>query len=115
MRNELALVELFRAVEGLLRLRAAPPRPSCTSGVSLDRRQMARLGRAVFRQRARQRGLLVLEVVFELLAIELDERLAGLHVIAKVHEHAADGAFGLRGNRDLVFGGERADDLDGTS
>ena len=76
---------------------------------------MPRFVRAVFRQRARQSGLLILKVVLELFAIQLDQRLSGLHVIAKVHQHAADGSLGLGGNGDLVFGGERADDVDRTS
>ena len=59
-----------------------------------------------------ERRLLLVEVVLELLAIELDERLAGLDAIAKVGEHAADDAVGLRGDGDLVFGRERPDDFD---
>ena len=56
---------------------------------------------------------LLVEGVLQLLAIDLDQGLAGLDGIAEIREHAADDAFGLRGDRDLVFGGERADDFDG--
>ena len=51
----------------------------------------------------------------KLLAIELDQHLAGLDAIAEVGEHAADDALGLRGDRDLVLGGERADDFEGAA
>ena len=43
----------------------------CTSGVFSIGRQVLRVGRAVLRERARQRRLLLLEVVLLLLAIEL--------------------------------------------
>jgi hypothetical protein len=46
-------------------------------------------------QRARERGLLIVEVVLQLLAIELDEHLTRLHAIAEVGQHTADRAVGL--------------------
>ena len=69
---------------------------------------MTRFGGAVLRQGTRQRGFLILEVVLEFLAIQLDERLPGLDVVAEIDEHTAHGAFGLRRNRDLIFRGQRA-------
>ena len=112
MRNERPLVQLAGAFAALLRLRQLGGRLA-DLGSLLDRRQLTRLRRAVLRERPRVGRLLLVEGVLQLLAIDLDQRLAGLDRIAEIREHAADDAFGLRGNRDLVFGGERADDFDG--
>ena len=80
--------------------------------MSSTRRQVVAIARAVLGQRACERGPLLIEAVLELLVIELDERLVGLHGVAEVGEHAADDALDLRRNRDLVFGGERAHDFE---
>ena len=52
----------------------------------LDVGQVLRIGRAVLRQRARQRGLLLFEAVLLLLAVELDQDLPGFDTIAEVRE-----------------------------
>ena len=54
----------------------------------LDLRQVLRVGRAVLRQRPRERRLLLLERVLLFLAVELDEDLPGLHAIAEVRQDA---------------------------
>ena len=84
----------------------------CTSGVCSIGGRWLGVRRAVLRQRAIERRLLLLELVLQLLAVELDQHLAGLHPIAEIREHPADAAVGLRRNRHLVDGGERADDFD---
>ena len=76
---------------------------------------MIRVGRAVLRERAGQRGLLLFVGVLLLLAIELDQHLAGLHSIAEVREDLAHRAVRFRGNGDLVHRGQRADDVHGTA
>ena len=105
-------MQLLGALERLLRLRELGGR-LLHVGRLLDRRQTAGFGGAVLRERARERRLLLIEAVLPLLAIELDERLAGLHAIAEVGEDAADLAVGFRRHRHLVDGRERADDFDG--
>ena len=82
-------------------------------GRLLDVGQVLRIGGAVLRERARQRRLLLIEAVLLLLAIELNERLAGRDAIAEVGEDPADLAVGFRRNRHLIDGGQRADDFDG--
>ena len=59
------------------------------------------------------RRALLVEVVLQLLAIELDERLSRRHAITEVGEHAAHDAVDFGGDRDLVFGRQRADDFEG--
>ena len=111
LRDQLPVEQLVGAVVGLLGLAQFGGGLLHVGGL-LDRRQMARLGGAVAGERPRQRRLLLFEVVFELFAIELDQHLAGLDAIAEIDEHPADRAVGLRGDRDLIFGGKRADDFD---
>ena len=85
----------------------------CTSGVfSISAAGARGSGAPILRQRPRQRRLLLVEVVLLLLASSSNQHLAGRHAIAEVREDAADLAFGFRRDRDLVDGGERADDFD---
>ena len=74
---------------------------------------MLGIGGTILRQRARQRRLLLIEVVLLLFAVQLDERLAGRDAIAKVGENSADLSLGLGGHRDLIDGRQRPDDFDG--
>ena len=83
-------------------------------GRLVDGRQPTRLGRPIFRQRARQRRPLLIEAVLELLAIELNQHLAGPHTIAHVCDDSTDHAFNLRRDGDFVFSRERADHFHGT-
>ena len=68
-----ALEQLAGAVERLLRLRESAA-AFCTSGVCSIGGRCCGSVRAVLRQRARERRLLLVEVVLRLLAIELDQR-----------------------------------------
>ena len=72
---------------------------------------MLRVGRAVLRERAGERRLLLLVGVLLLLVVELDQHLAGRHAIAEIGEDGAHGAFGFGRNRHLVHGGQGADDV----
>src|SRR5258708_1761365 len=71
LRHELAPVQLVGAVVALLRLYELGLR-FLDVGRLLDRRQVRRVRRAVLRERARERGFLLIEVVLRLFAIELD-------------------------------------------
>ena len=53
-------------------------------GRLLDVGQVLRIGRAVLRERARQRGPLLIEVVLLLFAIEHDQRLSGGDAVAEI-------------------------------
>jgi hypothetical protein len=75
---------------------------------------MLRVGRAVLRQRPRQRRALLLEVVLRFLVIEFDQDVAGVHPIAKVVQDAADDPVGLRRDGDFVHGGQGADHFNRT-
>ena len=94
LRHELTLVELAGTLEVLTRL-VEFSRGALHVGGLFDRRQLAGFSRAVTRQRPGQRGALLIEVVLELLAIELDQDLPCRDPIAEVGEYAADDALGL--------------------
>ncbi len=111
MRHERPLEELVGAVERALRLDEI--------GVGLldvrrllDLGQVLRIGRAVLRQRPRQRRLLLFEAVLLLLVVELDQDLAGFDTIAKVREDRPHAAVGFRRNDDLVHCSQSTDDVD---
>ena len=114
LRDELTLVQRGRALEalpGLLQLGGRPPHV----GRVFDSRQIARIGGAVSRESARVRGALLVEVVLQLLAIDLDERLSRRDAIAEIGEHATNDAVDLGRHRDLVLGSQRANHLEGAS
>jgi hypothetical protein len=73
---------------------------------------MLRIGRAVLRERAGERGLLLVGTVLLLLAVESDDRFTRLHAIAEVGQDAADFAIGFRRDRHLIDGREGPDDVD---
>jgi hypothetical protein len=73
--------------------------------------QVLRIGGAVLRQRARQRRLLLVEVVLLLLAIDLNQRLSSDDAVAEVRQNPAYLAVGLRRDRHLIDRGERAHEL----
>ena len=87
LRDERALEELARAVEGLRRLHEIRVGPLDVRRL-LDVRQVLRIRRAVLGQGSGQRRLLLLVGVLLLLAIELDEDLPGRDAIAEVGEDA---------------------------
>src|SRR5262249_31905213 len=112
-RHELALVELLGALIRLAGLRELGLRLLHVGGL-LGGRKMRRVGGSVFRQRAIERRLLLIEVVLRLFAIEFDEHLSGGDAVAKVGENPSNGAASLRRDRHVVLGRERADHFDGT-
>jgi hypothetical protein len=61
------------------------------------------------------RRALLVEVVLQLLAIELDQLLPRRNTIAEIGEHATNDAVDLRRHGDLVLGGQCADDLESPS
>ncbi len=61
------------------------------------------------------RRALLVEVVLQFLAIELDERLSSNDAIAKIGPYATNDTIDLRRDRDLVFGGQRTNDVEATS
>ena len=67
------------------------------------------IGRAVLRERARERRLLLLRRVLLPLVVEPDEHLPGLHTIAEIGQDGAHRAVCFRRYRDLVDGCEGAD------
>ena len=72
---------------------------------------MLRIGRAILRQRPRERRLLLVVACTAASRVELDEHLAGPHPVAQVREDRADLPVGFRRDRDLIDGGEGADDV----
>jgi hypothetical protein len=111
LRDERALEQLVGAVVGLLRLTQIGAR-LLDVGRLLDLGEVFGIGGAVLRERARQRGFLLLEVVLLLFLVDQDERLAGANAVAKVGEDPAHSAVGFGRDRHLVDGGQRADELD---
>ena len=79
----------------------------------LDVRKMLRVGSAVLRERPGQRRLLLLVGVALLLVVELDEHLAGAHLVAQVGVNLLDLAVGLGRDGHLVDRREGADHVDG--
>ena len=71
------------------------------------------VGSAVLRERPGQRRLLLLVGVALLLVVELDEHLAGAHLVAQVGVNLLDLAVGLGRDGHLVDGREGADHVDG--
>src|ERR1051326_6787017 len=106
LRHELTLVQLVGAVVGLLRLHELRLR-LLDVGRPIHRREMLGIRRAVLRECARQRRLLLREVVLRFFTIELDERVARMHAIAQVVKNLADDAVGFRRNRHFVARGGR--------
>ena len=111
-RNELTLVEFAGAIEALTSL-VELSRRALHIGRLFDRGQLAGLGRPVSRQRSRERGPLLIEVVLQFFAIELHQYLTGRDPVAQVGQNPADDPLGLRRHRDFVLRGERAADVDG--
>ena len=72
LRHQRALEQLAGAVERLFAPAPARRCAFCTSGVFSIVGQVLRIGRAVLRERACQRRLLLVEAVLLLLAIELE-------------------------------------------
>jgi hypothetical protein len=107
-------VQLGRAVECLLGLRLLGRR-STHVGCVFDARQVVQIGGAVLRQRAGVRRALLIDVVLQLLAIDLDERLSRGDAITEIGEYATNNAVDLGRDRDLVFGGQRANHLEDAS
>ena len=95
LRDQRPLEELARAIEGLRGLNEVGV-GLLHVGRLLDVGQAAGIRRAVLRQRARERSLLLLVGVLLFLAIELDDSLPGLHSIAKVGQDPTHFAVGLR-------------------
>jgi len=61
------------------------------------------------------RRALLIEVVLQFLAIELDKWLSSNDAIAKIGPYATNDAVNLRRDRDLVLGGQRANDVEASS
>ena len=61
------------------------------------------------------RRALLVEVVLQLLAIELDQLLPRRNTIAEIGEHATNDAVDLGRNRDLVLGSQRPNDFENAS
>ena len=76
---------------------------------------MLRVGGAVLRERARQRRLLLIEVVLLFFVVQLNECLARRHAIAEVREDAADLALGFGRHGDLIDGRQGPNDFDGAA
>jgi hypothetical protein len=114
LRDELTFVQFGRALKPLLRLRHFGGR-SPHVGRVFDPWQVVRLCGTILREGTRVRGALLVEVVLQLLAIELDERLSRRHTITEIGEHTANDAVDFGGHRDLVFGSQRADDVEGSA
>jgi hypothetical protein len=68
--------------------------------------------RAVLRERTGERGLLLFEGVLLFFAVELDEHLPRRDAVAKVSQDGAHRAVGFGRDRDVIDGGERADNID---
>jgi phosphatidylserine decarboxylase len=111
LRHELALEERLRAIERALRLRqlgARAPHVGRVFGVG----QMLGIFGAVLRERACQRGLLLLKRVLLTFVVDLDEDLPRLHPIAEVGQDGAHRAFGFRRHRHLVHGSQGTNHVD---
>ena len=110
LRDERPLEELARAIEGLRRLHEVGVRP-------LHVRRLLDLGQVLrdpARRTARACGRAPPAAARRCTAVsrvELDEHLPGLHPIAEIGQDPADLAVGLGRNRDLIHGGQRADDV----
>jgi len=103
-------VQLVGAPESLLRLHELGLSSLHVRGL-LERRKMLRIGGAELRQRARERGALLLDGVLKLLAIELEKRLTRVDAVAEVRAQLADASFGLRRDRHFIDCREGADDV----
>jgi hypothetical protein len=114
LRDELTFVQLGRAFEALLGLGqfgGSSPHIGCV----FDLWQVRRVGGTVLGERPRMRGALLIEVVLQFLAIELDKWLSSDDAIAKIGPYATNDTIDLRRDCDLVFGGQRANDVETTS
>ena len=110
LRDQRSLEQLRGTVVRLLRLEQVGLGPLSVRRL-LDVGQMLRIGGAELGERPGQGGLLLLEGVLRLLAIELNQHLAGPHAVPKVRQNLADLTVSLGRNRDLIDGRERADHI----
>ena len=111
LRDELTLVQLGCAREGLLGLGqfgAGSPHV----GRVFDAWQLFPIGGTVLCQCARMRRALLVEAVLQLLAIQLDQCLSSRDAITEIGPDPTNHAVDFRGDRDLVFGRQRSDDIE---
>ena len=109
-RDEAAGREALRAIEALRGVGQLCGRADDFRH-TLERRQIARLGRAVPRAGLRERGALRLDTVLRFLLIELDEHLALVHAIAQIAPQRRHPPRDLCAHDHFLSGGQRADDV----